>query len=84
LQRRGFITWFDEERMDGQIRHIMTERIEKTCCVVVCITKVYQEKVNIGDKADSCYFEFNYASHHLMPSEIIPVVMEPYMIPKTV
>jgi hypothetical protein len=83
LQRRGFITWFDEEKMNGQIRQKMTEGIEQTHCVVVCITKIYQEKINAASRKDNCYFEFDYASRHL-PDEMIPVVMEPYMISKSV
>jgi hypothetical protein len=83
LQRRGFITWFDEEKMNGQIRQKMTEGIEQTHCVVVCITKIYQDKINAASRKDNCYFEFDYASRHL-PDEMIPVVMEPYMISKSV
>jgi chemotaxis protein histidine kinase CheA len=82
LQRRGFITWFDEEKIDNAIRDEMTDGIEKTHCVVVCITKVYQDKVNSRSRKDNCYFEFDYASRHL-PDEMIPVVMEPYMINKS-
>jgi hypothetical protein len=83
LQRRGFITWFDEEKMDGQIRQKMTEGIKQTHCVVVCITKVYQEKINAASRKDNCYFEFDYATRTL-PDEMIPVVMEPYMLNKKV
>jgi chemotaxis protein histidine kinase CheA len=81
LQRRGFITWFDEEKMDGQIRQKMTEGIKQTHCVVVCITKIYQEKVNAGKRSDNCYFEFDYASRKLS-DHMIPVVMESYMLNK--
>jgi flagellar biosynthesis GTPase FlhF len=79
LQRRGFITWFDEEKMDGQIRQKMTEGIKQTHCVVVCITKVYQDKINSGNQADNCYFEFDYASRKLS-NHRIPVVMEKCML----
>jgi hypothetical protein len=79
LQRRGFITWFDEERMKGQIRQQMTEGIEQTSCVIVCITKSYQEKVNTATKRDNCYYEFDLASR-ILPDEMIPVVMERSML----
>jgi hypothetical protein len=79
LQRRGFITWFDEEKMDGQIRQKMTEGIKQTHCVVVCITKVYQDKINSGNRADNCYFEFDYASRKLS-NHMIPAVMEKCML----
>jgi hypothetical protein len=51
--------------------------------VVVCITKVYQEKVNAAARKDNCYFEFDFASRTLS-DELIPVVMEPYMLNKKV
>jgi chemotaxis protein histidine kinase CheA len=79
LQRRGFITWFDEEKIDGQIRHEMTEGIKQTHCVVVCITKVYQDKINSGNRADNCYFEFDYASR-VRSNHMVPVVMEKCML----
>jgi hypothetical protein len=83
LKERGFITWFDEERMKGQIRQKMTEGIERSHTVVVCITKVYQEKINSADRADNCYFEFDFACRKLA-NHMIPVVMEPFMLNKNV
>jgi hypothetical protein len=79
LQRRGFITWFDEDRMKGQIRQQMTVGIDETCCVLVCITKTYQEKVNTASRKDNCYYEFDLASR-VLPDEMIPVVMEKAML----
>jgi hypothetical protein len=65
--------------MKGQIRQRMTEGIELTHCVVVCITKVYQEKVSAAMRKDNCYNKFDYASRKL-PNEMIPVVMEPLYV----
>jgi hypothetical protein len=79
LQRRGFITWFDEERMRDQIRQKMTEGIYQTSCMVVCITKTYQEKVNSANFGDNCYYEFDLASRELSNYRI-PVVMEDSML----
>jgi hypothetical protein len=79
LQRRGFITWFDEERMRDQIREKMTEGIYQTSCVVFCITKLYESKVNSSDRADNCYYEFDLASRELA-NHRIPVVMEDCML----
>lgn len=50
--------------MEGQIRQAMTEALSKTCCVVICLTKIYEAKVNAALKKDNCYFEFNYAANH--------------------
>jgi hypothetical protein len=79
LQKRGFITWFDEERMSGRIRQTMSEAIYQTSCVVVCITKVYEKKVNSDDAGDSCFFEFDLASRELA-NHRVPVVMEDCML----
>jgi hypothetical protein len=79
LQKRGFKTWFDEQRMRHQIRQNMTEGIYETSSVVVCITKTYQDKVNTADRKDNCYFEFDLAAR-VVPNEMIPVVMEKSML----
>jgi chemotaxis protein histidine kinase CheA len=79
LQKRGITTWFDEERMLDQIRQKMTEGIFLTSCVVVCVTKLYEKKVNSSDLGDNCYYEFDLASREL-PNHRIPVVMEDCML----
>jgi hypothetical protein len=62
LKQRGFITWFDEEQMDDSIRHKMTEGLSQTACVIIFITKIYEEKINLGNQEDNCFFEFDFAS----------------------
>jgi hypothetical protein len=79
LQRRGFITWFDEERTRDQIREKMADQIYQTSCIVVCITKLYESKVNSADRADNCYYEFDLASPEFW-NRRIPVVMEDCML----
>jgi hypothetical protein len=79
LQKRGITTWFDEERMLDQIRQKMTEGIFLTSCVVVCVTKLCEKKVNSSDLGDNCYYEFDLASREL-PNHRIPVVMEDCML----
>ncbi len=50
--------------------------------IVLCfITKQYEGKINKGDLADNCYFEFNLAAtdHHLV-NQRIAIAMEKSML----
>lgn len=81
LQKRGLVTWFDEERMEGNIPHKMVEGIENTKVVVVFITDRYRNKVNTQGKkgVDNCRYEFRYAVQERGPDYMVPVVMEEKM-----
>jgi hypothetical protein len=79
LQQKGLRTWFDEERMNGNIRDKMAEGIESTKIVIAFITEKYRNKVNSNNAIDNCYFEFNYATLEKSGNFMIPVVMEPQM-----
>jgi len=79
LQSRGVVTWFDSDRMVGNVRKTMTDGIEHTKCVMVFITREYLDKVNGADARDNCQFEFSYALEQLGPQRMIPVVMEAEM-----
>ena len=61
LKKLGINTWYDEERMSGDIQDAMAEGIENTLCVVVFITSRYYNKVNGKDSRDNCRFEFRHA-----------------------
>ena len=77
LKSRGLITWFDSEKMDGNIVDKMSEGIDCAQVVVVFITKRYIEKVagNFGS-TDNCKLEFSYAARKKGIEKIIPVIME--------
>jgi hypothetical protein len=83
LKKHNIITWFDEDRMKGNIRDTMTEGIEMSKCVLIFVTQKYMMKVGSGNPMDNCYFEFNAAITCLPPlnssSRIIPIVMEDRM-----
>ena len=79
LKARGFITWFDEERMDGNINQQMASGVDLSKAVIVFITERYMQKVSgEGDRGDddnwSAALELNVASHapHL-PCAVAPV-----------
>ena len=48
LKARGLLTWFDDEKMRGQILDQMASGVNRSATVAVFITKRYLEKVN-GD-----------------------------------
>ena len=65
LNRMGYSTWFDSQRMEGDIREKMEEGINFTRCVVVFVTAEYIRKLDSGKKSDNCLFEFNKAIQKL-------------------
>lgn len=79
LQKRGLNTWFDENKLDGNIRYKMAEGIDNTKCVVVFVTKEYRDKVNGLDMKDNCKYEFAYAMNQLGSQNMVSVVMEAEM-----
>ena len=79
LKARGYKTWFDEEKMTGNIDAKMAQGIEQSEGVIIFITRRYYEKVN-GDQArDSCQKEFQDASKIKTRAKMVPVVMEKFM-----
>jgi hypothetical protein len=79
LKARGIITWFDDDRMRGNVRKKMTTGIENTKCMLVCITSEYKDKVNSNDDRDNCRYEFTYGVEQLGPQRMVVLVMEPEM-----
>lgn len=76
LQTLGAKTWFDQDRLSGDIVDEMCLGIEHSRIIIVCITELYIEKVRQVDrKNDNCKLEFKYASQN-KSGFIIPVVME--------
>ena len=80
LQSMGIITWFDEDRMVGEIRDTMAKGIENTRCVVVFITPTYRDKVNGTEDRDNCRYEFKYACRKKGPQKMIPVILDKSML----
>jgi len=79
LKKMGLITWFDEERMTGSIRKLMTEGVDNTLVMIVFITRAYVDKANGDDDGDNCRYEFTYSVDQRRPQNMVPVVMEPSM-----
>ena len=82
LRERGYVTWFDEDRMYGNIIQQMAQGVENSRAVIVFITEQYVAKVagkSAKGQDDNCKFEFQYACQRLGVSAMVPVVMEPAM-----
>ena len=79
LKQRGYVTWFDEEKMEGNIVSAMCEGIENTRVVVVFVTKNYMEKLAGHNEADNCKMEFGYAANKRTGAFMLPIVMEKRM-----
>ena len=79
LKRIGYKTWFNEERIRGDIDDRIAEGIEQTKCVIVFITQKYYEKVSGKTANDNCKLEFSHAKRMRISDKMITVVMEPCM-----
>ena len=79
LKKIGYQTWFDADRMTGDIVKQMSQGIEQTKGVLVFITRRYLEKVIDEDSSDNCKLEFEYATRNKTSSKMIAVIMEKSM-----
>ena len=59
LKRMGINSWFDEERMHGDVQSQMCKGIDESAVIVTFVTDKYIKKVDSGDKADNCFQEFS-------------------------
>ncbi len=84
LKKRGIMTWFDDDRTSqekGSLRTKLANALYSTCCVLICITRRYEEKINKGGKRDHCLFEFNIVTHdEELSNAVKTAVMEPSML----
>jgi hypothetical protein len=76
LKRKGLNTWFDSDRMEGNIVKQMTSGIENSAVIVVFITQRYIDKVDSDNPNDNCQVEFFYARNHKRKT-MISLPMEP-------
>ena len=79
LKEIGYKTWFDEEKIQGNIAEKISLGIEQTKGVIVFITRKYHDKVNSSNAGDNCKKEFMYASEKKTPEKMVAVLMEECM-----
>jgi len=80
LKKRLIKCWLDEIQMTGDIVAQMTQGIDDSSVVIVCVTQDYIKKVSgKGPKGanDNCKIEFDYTMRRKGPEMVVPVVMEP-------
>ncbi|RHY90762.1 hypothetical protein DYB35_003832 [Aphanomyces astaci] len=77
LQARGITTWFDQEKMEGNVKKQMIHGIDNARVIVVFVTQRYIAKVGGPNAEDNCQLEFNYAARRKTASRMIPVLIDP-------
>ncbi|CAK4121066.1 unnamed protein product [Aphanomyces euteiches] len=77
LKDKGITTWFDEEKMEGNVKKQMIRGIDNTRAIVVFVTQRYIDKVGGNNAEDNCQLEFNYASRRKTANKMIPVLIDP-------
>jgi hypothetical protein len=79
LQSAGVKTWFDTDRMCGDVKQTMSSGVENTRVVVAFITERYVVKASgtgTNGANDNCKYEFDSAllAKHIDADCIIPVI----------
>lgn len=81
LESHGYETWFDDDRIGGNLEHSVADGIETSDAVVVFLTRAYCEKINAAARdpriRDWCAAEWTYASAR--QKLLVPVVMDASM-----
>eukprot|EP00733_Pompholyxophrys_punicea_P001820 Pompholyxophrys_punicea_v1_NODE_1067_length_991_cov_3.924145.p1 type:complete len:149 gc:universal NODE_1067_length_991_cov_3.924145:387-833(+) len=77
LKERGLVTWFDADRLEGDVSHGICKGVDLSAVVIVFVTKNYLEKVEQDVKDDYCKLEFNYSVKRKSSRFMIAVPMEP-------
>ncbi|GBG31296.1 Ankyrin repeat domain-containing protein 29 [Hondaea fermentalgiana] len=75
-------TWFDGDRLSGNIRQEIAHGLENTEKVVVFITREYMEKLK-SKGSDYCKEEFQAAEKVVGQENLIPVILESSMLDKS-
>ena len=69
-------SWFDDEQMNGDITHAMTDGIDEGCdLVIICITRAFINKCKQQENSN-CKLELNYAYERKGALKLLPIVME--------
>jgi hypothetical protein len=85
-----FNVWLDSFKLQaggganqGGFKQSICTAIDSSTVFVACLTRSYMRKVRDGADfgQDNCQFEFNLATHRVMPlSRIVVLVMEPFCL----
>ena len=73
LQNRKLKTWFDSDKLHGNIKKQIINGLDRTSCICVFITKRYMDKVCGNNAGDFCQLEFEYAARTKTRKKMIPI-----------
>ena len=76
LKELGYKTWFDSDRMTGDILNQMASGIDNTKVILVFVTQRYALKVGGTNGADNCKLEFQHAARMKTKNLMVPIIME--------
>ena len=79
LQQLGYKTWFDSDKMTGDIVDTLCDGIDKTRIFLVFVTQKYAKEVQSGQENSIQKLEFKYAMRRVGAKNMIPVIMEERM-----
>ena len=79
LKQLGYKTWFDSDRMTGDVVDTLCDGIDKTRLVLVFVTQQYAKEVQSGQDNNTRKLEFRYAMRRKGARNMIPVIMEERM-----
>jgi hypothetical protein len=69
--------WIDDERNKGNMRLTIAEAIKNSRFFIAFLTKSYNRKIERGPRAKEwCFYEFNYATYIMAPSNLILISFE--------
>ena len=80
LQAAGVVTWFDEDKMKGNINEAMREGIDTSSVVVVFVTFSYQEKLVRNSDFDNCRREYQASLRIKGTQNMLFVIMDEDML----
>ncbi|KAF0685616.1 Aste57867_22545 [Aphanomyces stellatus] len=76
LKARGITTWFDEEKMEGNVKKQMIHGIDNTRVIVVFVTQRYIDKVGGCSDVDGCVCRLAKLARcvpgHTLPAHEVP------------
>ena len=79
LQNQGYSIWIDEDNMIGDIDYCMSDGIENSDIILVCLSESYFKKIDEAAKnpykRDNCYKEWSYSNAR--QKKMVPMIMEP-------
>jgi hypothetical protein len=72
--------WFDQDYIQGNILDEIIRGLSHTKCMIVFLTKQYEDKINDEKEGKFCKLEFDRGFGRFGHDRLIPVIMEEEML----